>query len=52
MFGQSFREMGRGGVGPLRFRGASSCWGRSVTSHSHWSVVDFMSLEKRKYLTN
>ena len=25
-------------MGPLRFRGASLCWGRSVTFHSHRSV--------------
>ena len=38
MYGQSCRVVGRGGVGPLRFRGASLCWGRSVTLHSHRSV--------------
>ena len=38
MFGQSCRVVGRGGVGPLRFRGASLCWGRSVTLHRHRSV--------------
>ena len=38
MYGQSCRVAGRGGVGPLRFRGASLCWGRSVTLHSHRSV--------------
>ena len=26
-------------VGPLRFGGASLCWGRSVTTHTHRSVV-------------
>ena len=35
MYGQICREVGRGGVGPLRFRGPSLCWGRSVTFHSH-----------------
>ena len=38
MYGQSCRVVGRGGVGPLRFGGASLCWGRSDTFHSHWSV--------------
>ena len=38
MYGQSCREVGRGGVGPLRFGGASLCWGRSVTFHSHRSA--------------
>ena len=38
MYGQSCRVVGRGGVGPLRFGGASLCWGRSVTLHSHWSM--------------
>ena len=38
MYGQSCRVVGRGEVGPLRFGGASLCWGRSVTFHSHRSV--------------
>ena len=38
MYGQSCRELQRGGVGPLRFRGASLCCGRSVTFHSRRSV--------------
>ena len=38
MYGQSCRVVGRGGVSPLRFGGASLCWGRSVTLHSHRSV--------------
>ena len=38
MYGHSCRVVGRGGVGPLRFRGASLCWGRSVTTHTHQSV--------------
>ena len=38
MYGQSCRVMGRGGVGPLLFGGASICWGRNVTLHSHRSV--------------
>ena len=38
MYGQSCRAVGRGGVGPLRFGGASLCWERSVTLHSHRSV--------------
>ena len=38
MYGQSCREVGRGAVGPLRFGGASLCWGRSVTFHSHRSA--------------
>ena len=38
MYGQTCRVVGRGGVGPLRFRGASLCWGRSVTTHTHRSV--------------
>ena len=38
MYRQSCRVVGRGGVGPLRFGGASLCWGRSVTLHSHRSV--------------
>ena len=38
MYGQSCRVVGRAGVGPLRFRGASLCWGRSVTFHSHRSA--------------
>ena len=31
MYGHSCGVVGRGGVGPSRFRGASLCWGRSVT---------------------
>ena len=38
MYGQSCRVVGRRGVGPLRFGGASLCWGCSVTFHSHRSV--------------
>ena len=38
MYRQSCRVVGRGGVGPLRFGGASLCWGRSVTTHTHRSV--------------
>ena len=38
MYGQSCRVVGRGGVGPLRFGGASLCWGRSVTTHTNRSV--------------
>ena len=38
MYGHSCRVVGRGGVGPLRFGGASLCWGRSVTTHTHRSV--------------
>ena len=38
MYGQSCRVVGRGGAGPLRFWGASLCWGRSVTTHTHRSV--------------
>ena len=38
MYGQSCREVGRGGVGLLRLGGASLCWGRSVSFHSHRSV--------------
>ena len=38
MYGQSCREVGSGGVCPLRFGGASLCSGRSVTFHSHRSV--------------
>ena len=38
MYGHSCRVVGRGGVGPLRFGGASLCWGRSVTIHTHRSV--------------
>ena len=38
MYGQSCRVVGRPGVGPLRFGGASLCWGRSVTTHTHRSV--------------
>ena len=38
MYGHSCRVVGRGGVGPLRFLGASLCWGRSVTTHTHRSV--------------
>ena len=38
MYGQSSRVVGREGLGPLRFWGASLCWGRSVTVHSHRSV--------------
>ena len=38
MYGQSCRVVGRGGVGPLRFGGASLCWGRSVTTHTDRSV--------------
>ena len=38
MYGQSCRVVGRRGVGPLRFGGASLCTGRSVTTHTHRSV--------------
>ena len=38
MYGQSCRVVGRGGMGPLLFGGASLCWGRSVTTHTHRSV--------------
>ena len=38
MYAQSCRVVGRGGVGPLRFGGASLCWGRSMTTHTHRSV--------------
>ena len=38
MYGQSCRVVGAGGVGPLRLWGASLCWGRSVTFHSHRSA--------------
>ena len=38
MYGQSCRLERRGGVGALRFGGASLCWGRSVTFDSHRSV--------------
>ena len=38
MYGQSCRVVGHGGVGTLRFGGASLCKGRSVTFHSHRSV--------------
>ena len=38
MYGQSCTEVGRGGVGPLRFRGASLCLGRRLTFHSHRSM--------------
>ena len=38
MYGQSCRVVGRGGLGPLRFGGASLCWGGRVTFHSHRSV--------------
>ena len=43
MYGQSCRVVGRGGVGLLRFGGASLCRGRSVTFHSHRSVGIFRS---------
>ena len=38
MYGQSSREVGRGGMVPLRFGGASLCWGRSVTFQRHRSA--------------
>ena len=38
MYGQSCREVGRGGLGPLRLGGNSLWSGRSVTFHSHLSV--------------
>ena len=38
MYGHNCRVVGRGGVGPLRFGGASLCLGRSVTTHTHRSV--------------
>ena len=37
MYGQSCRVVGFGGVGPLRFGGASLCWRRRVTFYSHQS---------------
>ena len=40
MKGQSCMVMGRRGVGPMRFRGASLCWGRRVTFEAHrWAVT-------------
>ena len=51
MYEQSCRVVGRGGVGPLRFGGASLCWGRSVTTHTHRSVgipqVRWVHLERQ-----
>ena len=41
MYGQSWRVVGRGGVGLLRFGGASLCFGRSVTFHCHRSAGIF-----------
>ena len=38
MYGHSCRVVGPRGMGPLRFGGASLCWGRSVTTHTHRSV--------------
>ena len=38
MYGHSCRVVCRGVVGPLRWGGASLCWGRSVTFHSQRSV--------------
>ena len=38
MYGHSCGVVGRGGVGPPRFGGASICWGRSVTTHTHRSA--------------
>ena len=38
MYGQSLSLVGRGGVGLLRFAGASLCCRRSVTTHTHRSV--------------
>ena len=38
MYGHSCGVVGRGGVGPPRFGGASICWGRSVTTPTHRSV--------------
>ena len=38
MYGQSCRVVGRGGVAPLLFGGASLGWRRSLTLHSHRSV--------------
>ena len=43
MYGQSCRVLGRGGVGRLRLKGASLCWGRSVTLHSQGSVGIFQA---------
>ena len=36
--GRAVGWWGLGGVGPLRYGGASLCWRRSETSHSHQSV--------------
>ena len=36
MYGHSCRVVWRGGLGHLRFGGASLCWGRSVTFHGPW----------------
>ena len=36
--GRAVGWWGAGGVGPLQFGGASLCWGRSVTTHTHRSV--------------
>ena len=30
--------IGRGGLGPMRFRGAFLCWGRRVTFHARRSA--------------
>ena len=38
MVGQSCTVLGRGALGPVRFRGASFCRGRRVTFHVHHSV--------------
>ena len=38
MYWQSCMVMGCGGVGPVRFRGASLCRGRRVTFHTHCSA--------------
>ena len=38
MYGQSCIVMGRGGVVPVRFRGASLCRARRVTFHVHCSA--------------
>ena len=36
--GRAVGWWGVGGLGPLRFGGASLCWGRSLTTHTHRSV--------------
>ena len=51
MYGHSCRVTGRGGVGPLRFGGASLCWGRIHTFNSLVDVLYELVLQRKSDAT-